>query len=82
MVQGVFCMLLKNGLHNDNIRNNIRPVLSQAHIQNEELMHQVTTVITAAEERITKLSNASRSMSSKLSQVIAVRQPSEQANDR
>ena len=74
--------VIENGLCNDNIRNKIRPVLSQAHIQDEELMHQITTTITAEEERITKLSNTSLSMSSKFSQVNAVSHPSESANEK
>ena len=59
LVQGVFLHVVENGLRNDNIRNKIRPVLSQAHVQDEELIHQITTAIIAEEERITKLSNAS-----------------------
>ena len=82
LVQGVFLHVVENGLRNDNIRNKIRPVLSQANVQDEELMHQITTAITAEEERITKLSNASRSMSSKFSQVNAASQPSESANEK
>ena len=33
LVQGVFLHVAENGLRSDNIRNKIRPVLSQAHIQ-------------------------------------------------
>ena len=58
-VQVVFLHVVENGLRNDNIRNKIRPVLSQAHVQDEELMHQITTAITAEEERMIKLSYAS-----------------------
>ena len=39
LVQAVFLHVVENVLHNDNIRNKIRPVLSQAHVQDEELMH-------------------------------------------
>ena len=45
LVQVVFLHVVENGLRNDNIRNKIRPVLSQAHVQDEELMHQITIAL-------------------------------------
>ena len=78
LVHGVFLHVVENGLCN----NNIRPVISQAQVQDEELMHQIATAITVEEERITKLSNASRLMSSKLSQVNAVNQRSDGAKKK
>ena len=59
LAQGVLLHVVENKLCNDNIRNKIRPVLLQAHIQDEDLMHQITTLIITEEEQITKLSNAS-----------------------
>ena len=45
-------------------------------------MHQITIATTAEEEQIPKLSNMFQSMTSKLSQVNAVSQPSESANEK
>ena len=76
LVKVVFLHVFENGSRNDNIKNKIRA------IQDKELMHHITTAITAEEEGITKLSNTSRSMSSKLSQINAVSQPSEGAKEK
>ena len=76
LVQGVFLHVVENGLSNNNIRNKIRPVLSQAHIQDEELLQQLLL------KKNEELRNASQSMLSKLSQVNAVSQLSEGANEK
>jgi len=68
-IQQLFRRAVETGLQDDSIRTKLRPFLSNALVEDEELIYQLNVSVSAEKERIKKLKSQSKGKSPTVSKI-------------